>query len=69
MADFAKGMSKIIHSIGFEILDNKTNEGFITSDNPVIYFDPVVPESLMQPYNIDRNRMDIELMLELAPVV
>jgi hypothetical protein len=67
MADLAKGMNKIIHAIGFQIIENKTNEGFITSDNPVVYFDPTVPPKFMQPYDISRDRMDIELMFPITP--
>jgi hypothetical protein len=67
MADLAKGLAKIFREIGFELIENKTDEGFITSDNPVIYFDPHVPPKFMQPYNINRNRMDIEFMFPLTP--
>ena len=67
MADLAKGMAKIISRIGFEILENKTVEGFVTSDNPIIYFDPTISLGEMQPYNIHRERMDIEFMFPLTP--
>jgi hypothetical protein len=66
MADLAKGFDTIIRAIGFEILENQTDKGFITSDNPVIYFDPTVPSELMQPYNISRTRMEIELMFPIT---
>lgn len=61
MADFAKGVTEIISAVGFRIVENKTAEGFITSDNPVVYFDPTVPQNLMQPYTISRDRMDIDV--------
>jgi Protein of unknown function (DUF4238) len=67
MVDFARGMSTIINSVGFEILENRTNDGFITTDNPVIYFDPTVSPTLLQPYNISRERMDIEFMFPITP--
>ncbi len=67
MADFARGMGKIVSAIGFEVLDNKTQEGFITSDNPIIYFDPTVSSGELLPYNIHRERMDIEFMFPLTP--
>jgi hypothetical protein len=67
MAEFAKGINTIINAVGFEILENRTNEGFITTDNPVIYFDPTVSSTLMQPYNINRQRMDIEFMFPITP--
>jgi Protein of unknown function (DUF4238) len=67
MADVAAGVMKLFQAIGFKILSNKTDEGFITSDNPVIYFDPTVSPAAMQPYNIDRDRMDIEFMFPITP--
>lgn len=67
MVDFAKGMSTVIDAVGFEILENRTNEGFITTDNPVVYFDPTVSSTSLQPYNICRDRMDIEFMFPITP--
>jgi hypothetical protein len=67
MTDLAKGMNKIIRAIGFQIIENRTNEGFITSDNPVVYFDPNVPPNFMRPYNISPNRMDVEFMFPITP--
>jgi hypothetical protein len=67
MPNFAKGMGLIFNEIGFEILDNRTDEGFITTDNPVIYFDPTVPAALLQPYQISRSRMEIEFMFPITP--
>jgi hypothetical protein len=67
MVDLAKGMAKVIDAIGFEILENRTDQGFITSDNPVVYFDPTVSEGSVQPYNIDRLRMEIELLFPITP--
>jgi len=66
MADLAKGVGKIINAIGFEILENRTSEEFITTDNPVIYFDPIASLALIEPYNISRERMDIEFMFPIA---
>jgi Protein of unknown function (DUF4238) len=67
MADLAKGVARIFQWVGFEILENKTDESFITSDNPVIYFDPTVPARAIQPYNINRDRLDIEFMFPITP--
>ena len=67
MGDLAKGAARIFRAVGFQIVRNMTNEGFITSDNPVIYFDPVVPLGSMQPYRIVANRLDVELMFPITP--
>ena len=66
MPDFARGVSKIFQMVGYKLIENKTGESFATSDNPVIYFDPTVPPELMQPYGIDRQRLDIELMFPIS---
>lgn len=65
MPDFAKGVNRIFQTVGYKLIENKTAEPFITSDNPVIYFDPTVPPELMHPYSIDRQRLDIELMFPI----
>ncbi|MGH7076230.1 MAG: DUF4238 domain-containing protein, partial [Stellaceae bacterium] len=49
---------RILHSDGIR--------SFISSDNPVIYFDPDVSEATLLPYVIDRNRLRIELLFPLA---
>ena len=67
IADLAKGVTRIFQWVGFEILENKTDENFITSDNPVIYFDPTVPPRAIKPYNINRDRLDIEFMFPITP--
>ena len=40
----------ISEEMGWCALHNKTDLPFLTSDNPVIWFDPSVPEDQMQPY-------------------
>ena len=45
MPDLAKGFSIILDQLGFEVLHNKTDVSFLTSDNPVVCFDPTVPEA------------------------
>ena len=67
MPNLVNGVIKIIRAIGFKVLENKTNAAFITSDNPVIYFDPLMPVRSLQPYNISRSRMDIEFMFPITP--
>ena len=68
MIDAMKGFSQIIKTIGFEVIRNTSTTTFITSDNPVVCFDPDVPEKAMLPYNIDRQRMRIELLFPIDRV-
>ena len=67
MTDIAKGVARVFDAVGFEILENDTDEGFLTSDNPVVFFDPIANENAMQPYQLNRERMDVELMFAITP--
>ena len=67
MVGMAEGMSEVFNAIGFEILENHTSQEFITSDNPVVFFDPTVSLSLIEPYNINRSRLEIEFMFPITP--
>ncbi|MDA8030764.1 MAG: DUF4238 domain-containing protein [Alphaproteobacteria bacterium] len=40
----------VFKEMGWGVLHNKTDLPFLTSDNPVIWFDPSVPEDKMRPY-------------------
>ena len=52
MPQMISGVGKILDQIGLNIVYNTTDIPVLTSDNPVIWFDPSVPEEEMQPYNI-----------------
>lgn len=52
MPTFMRAMGLVLDQMGFGIFRNVTKNPFLTSDNPVIYFDPSVPEDHMQPYNL-----------------
>lgn len=67
MPPLIDGFEQLLRAVGFEILQNNTNVPFITSDNPVCYFDPTANETLMQPYTVDRRRMQVELFFPITP--
>lgn len=50
MVRLAQDFAKIIDLLGLRIIHNQTDIDFITSDNPVIYFDPEVGEVNIVPY-------------------
>lgn len=50
MIDTIQGAAKVFDQIGIGVLHNKTEIQFLTSDNPVIWFDPSVPDQKMRPY-------------------
>jgi hypothetical protein len=67
MVPILKGFGELLQHIGFEIVHNATQEHFITSDNPVIYFDPDMPESKLLPYTIRPPYRRVELLLSISP--
>lgn len=44
-----------------------TGHTFITSDNPVVYFDPDTPEAAAHPYDVKLSKGRIELLFPISP--
>ena len=65
MPALAQGLAQILCRVGYEIIVNETDIEFVTSDNPVAYFDPRVAEESMKPYTIDRQDWAIELVFPI----
>lgn len=63
-----RALGPLLDSIGYEILHNETGLSFITSDNPVAYFDPTVSEKAMVPYGI-KPAGPCELIFPITPTV
>lgn len=66
MPDIILAIGQVMEKIGIGALINNTDISFVTSDNPVIWFDPSVPEDQMQPYSIRKNG-PILLLFPIAP--
>jgi len=66
MPHMLAGFAKVLEHLGFAIMRNETSIPFLTSDNPVIYFDPSVPEDRLRPYAIE-NGPPIELLMPITP--
>jgi len=47
-----KGFNLILNQLSFEIIHNRTDIAFLSSDNPVIYFDPSMSEVSLLPYQV-----------------
>jgi len=60
------GVRELLQQIGIGALHNRTNIPFLTSDNPVVWFDPSVAEDDMRPYVI-RKGGPIVLLFPVTP--
>ncbi|MGQ3085351.1 MAG: DUF4238 domain-containing protein [Hydrogenophaga sp.] len=58
----------VIDRAGFWAVRNETGRPFITSDNPVVWFDPNVPEEKARPYAI-KPRGDFILVFPVSPTL
>lgn len=55
MSDDMRRFGDLTRGMGFELLLNQTDLDFISSDNPVAYFDPSTPSHRLRPYEVDRK--------------
>ena len=67
MPHLLRGVSQLLEQLGFVALHNETDTSFITSDNPLIYFDPDVPEPALLPYTVRPPQGAIELLFPVSP--
>jgi hypothetical protein len=65
MPDLARGFGIVLDHLDFEVVHNKTNVSFLTSDNPVVCFDPTVPEGRVLPYQVRPPHGSIELLFPI----
>ena len=49
----------------FEVIHNKTGVSLVTSDNPVVFFDPTMPEGRVLPYQVRPPHGSIELLFPI----
>lgn len=66
MPHMLNGFARVLEYLGFSIVRNETSIPLITSDNPVVYFDPSTPEDQLRPYAIESGP-PIELLLPISP--
>lgn len=66
MVDMLHGIAELLGKIGIGALHNTTDLPFLTSDNPVIWFDPSAPEAEMRPYAVRQNG-PIMLLFPVSP--
>lgn len=66
MISVVQGIGQVFDRIGLGVLHNKTEIPFLTSDNPVIWFDPSVKDSDLKPYVL-RPDGPIVLLFPVSP--
>jgi hypothetical protein len=66
---FMQAMGRVIDMLGFGVLHNTTDTPFLTSDNPVVYFDPRRADDDMLPYTIDRDDRVVAFQFPITPKV
>lgn len=67
MGDTIKGVGHVIGYVRLSVLRNATSTPFVTSDNPVIYFDPTSPFEEVKPYVLCKERMNVLFLMPLTP--
>jgi Protein of unknown function (DUF4238) len=67
MPKLIEGMGLVMHRVGLSVLHNTTNIPFLTSDNPVVYFDPTTPPEVMRPYKLNPLGGEVVMMMPLTP--
>lgn len=69
MAEILKGIGELFSMVGMAAVHNATGRPFLTSDNPVIWFDPRLPFEEQRPYTIDRDQGDVFLFFPVTPTL
>lgn len=67
MAAQIQGMGKLFSRIGLSAVHNSTGRPFLTSDNPVIWFDPSVAFEEQHPYAVDPIDGPVFLLFPVSP--
>jgi hypothetical protein len=66
MVDHILASHSVFDSIGLCAIQNRTDTPFLTSDNPVIWFDPSIPFDELRPYAVEAGG-PIMLLFPISP--
>lgn len=67
MPTLIRGFGHVLDCLEFELVHNETDVSFLTSDNPVVYFDPTVRDERVLPYQVRPPMGSIELLFPIDP--
>lgn len=64
-----EGMAQLYPMLGLSAVHNATARPFLTSDNPVLWFDPSLPFEAQRPYTVDSGRGPVFLFFPVSPAL
>lgn len=67
MVVMMQSIGRLFSRLGFVAFHNATASPFLTSDNPVIWYDPSVPFNMQQPYTINPDSGPVYLVFPVSP--
>lgn len=67
MAAMMQGMGQLYSILGIAAVHNATARPFLTSDNPVLWFDPSLPFDAQRPYTINPDGGPVLLVFPISP--
>lgn len=62
-----QGMGPLYSMLGLAAVHNATTRPFLTSDNPVLWFDPSLPFDVQRPYTINPDVGPVLLVFPVSP--
>ena len=69
MVAMMQGMEKLYSMLGLAAVHNATSRPFLTSDNPVLWFDPSLPFDYQRPYTINPDTGPVFLVFPVSPTL
>lgn len=69
MTAIIEGMGQLYSMIGLAAVHNATARPFLTSDNPVLWFDPSLPFDTQRPYTINPDGGPVLLVFPVSPTL
>jgi hypothetical protein len=67
MTAMIEGIGQLYSMIGLVAVHNATTRPFLTSDNPVLWFDPSLPFDAQRPYTINPDNGPVLLVFPISP--
>ncbi len=69
MVAMIQGMERLYSMLGFAAVHNATKQPFLTSDNPVLWFDPSLSFAEQRPYTINPDGGPVFLVFPVSPTL